>query len=97
MSSEVAILLSAFEFYKWHPHIINIKVSDEWSYEHLKLRGREDDKDDKSIHERIAWFHGNVAPAIEILRKGENLTIHDIDGEHSIEEVHENICKSLNL
>jgi len=97
MPAEVAILLSAFSFYNWHPHIINIKVSDQWSHDKLKLRGREDDKDDKSVNERIAWFHENVAPAIELLRKGENLTIHDIDGEHSIEEVHESICKALNL
>lgn len=97
MSEEVAILLSAFSFYNWHPHIINIKVTDEWSKERLKLRGREDDKSDESVEERIAWFHKNVAPAIELLRKGDNLTIHDIDGEHTIEEVHEEICKALNL
>jgi adenylate kinase family enzyme len=97
MGAEVSILLSAFEFYNWHPHVLNIKVSDDWSFKHLKLRGREDDIDDKSVKERISWFHENVAPAIELLRQGKNLTVHDIDGEHTIEEVHESICKALNL
>ena len=97
VASEVPLLISAFEYYGWRPHVINIKVSDQWSFEHLKLRGRADDLDDAGIKERIEWFHTSVTPALDILKKADNVLFHEIDGEHTIEEVHEEICRALNL
>lgn len=97
ISEEVPALCSAFEFFDWNPHIINIEVSDEWSYERLKARGREDDKNEADIWGRIQWFHESVLPAIELLKKSPRVIYHSVFGEQTIEEVHRDICVALGL
>ena len=94
---EVPELVSAFEFLDWHPHIIEINVSDEWSYERLKARGRDDDKEDSDIWGRIQWFHESVVPAIELLKESPRVLYHRVSGEQTIEAVHKDICILLGL
>lgn len=97
ISSEVPLLLSAIEFYNLKAHVINLSVSDEWAHEHIKQRGRTDDTVDEEVWERIQWFHESVAPAIELLRQNPLITMHDIQGEQSIEAVHKSICEAIQL
>lgn len=96
--TEVPLLLSAIKFYGWKAHVINLSVSDEWAYDHIKIRGRVDDKvPDEDIWSRIRWFHTSVQPAIDMLRENPLIETHDIYGEQSIEEVHNDICYSIGL
>lgn len=95
---EVPLLLSAIKFYGWKAHVINLSVSDEWAYDHIKIRGRVDDMvPDEDIWSRIRWFHTSVQPAIDLLRESPIITTHDIYGEQTIEEVHNDICYAIGL
>lgn len=94
---EVPLLLSAIEFYGWEAHVINLIVSDEWSYEHIKSRGRADDAVEEEVWGRIQWFHQSVEPAIVMLRESPVITMHDVHGEQTIEAVHNDICEVLGL
>ncbi|MBP6857875.1 MAG: nucleoside monophosphate kinase [Candidatus Pacebacteria bacterium] len=94
---EVPALCSTFDFFDWHPHVINIDVSDEWSYDRLKARGREDDKDENDVWGRIQWFHESVIPAIELLKQSPRVVYHSVSGEQTIECVHRDICEELGL
>ncbi len=97
ITDEVPALISVFEFLGWEPHLIHIEVSDEWSYERLKNRGRFDDKEDSDIWGRIQWFHASVVPAIELLKQCPRVKVHNIQGEQTIEEVHRDICREVGL
>ncbi len=97
IADEVPALLSAFEFLEWHPHVFMLDVSDEWSYDRLKGRGRADDQDDHDIWGRIQWFHESVVPAIDMLKQSPIVQVHYIKGEQSIEDVHKDICRELEL
>lgn len=97
VSEEVPALCSAFDFFDWYPHIIDIQVGDEWSYDRLKARGREDDKDEQDIWGRIQWFHESVVPAILLLKESPRVIYHSIQGEQTIDQVHKDICHELGL
>lgn len=97
MAVEIPALLSALEFYDWYPHVFFIQVGDEWAFEHLMKRGRPDDKDSHDVWNRIQWFHESVIPAIDILKASERVTFHLIQGEQSIQAVHEDICAALDI
>jgi adenylate kinase family enzyme len=94
---EVPILLSASKFYKWNLHVIYIKVSDEWANERLVGRGRADDVEDSVRSERLQWFHGNVLPAIEMLKASPEVTFIEINGEQTVPEVQREVCAKLGL
>lgn len=94
---EVPALLSAFEFYDWHPHVFYIQVGDEWAYDRLVNRGRPDDKDSHDVWNRIQWFHESVIPAIELLKASDRVEFHLIHGEQTIEAVHQDICAALDI
>lgn len=97
-NTEVPLLLSAIKFYGWKAHVINLSVSDEWAYDHIKIRGRVDDLvSDEEIWSRIRWFHTSVQPAIEMLRGNQSIKVHDIFGEQTIDEVHNDICYALGI
>lgn len=97
VSSEVPLLLSACLFYGWETHVINIQVSDEWAHDRITARGRADDKVEAEVWGRIEWFHQCVTPAIELLRQDEHAIFHDIQGEQSIEAVHNDIAAAIGL
>lgn len=96
VAEEVPELCSTFEFFDWYPHVFYIVVSDEWSYDRLKARGRADDNE-TDIWGRIEWFHTSVVPAIELLKQSDRVTFHSIAGEQTIECVHKDICHELGL
>jgi adenylate kinase family enzyme len=95
--SEVPILLSAAEFYGWHPHVVFLKVSDEWASEKMKNRGRPDDRNEQEVWGRIQWYHETVLPTVELLEQSSVVTFHTIEGEQTIEAVHADICRELGL
>jgi adenylate kinase len=95
--AESPILSGALNFYQRLPaDIIMINVSEEWSRERLLARGRHDDNEEL-IANRLIEYEKNIVPAIEYFRNNSDYRLVDIDGEHTIVEVHENIIKSLEL
>lgn len=94
---EVTALDTALSFYdRRDAHVIALDVSKEWSIARLKERGRADDKE-MEIESRLSWYEKEVIPAINFFRERDGYTVHDINGEQTIEEVHEDILKALNL
>lgn len=92
---EASILTSAFKFYGIkNPHIVYLNTSRQFSYDLMKARGRKDDTDEY-INSRLDWFEKEVMPVIEHFRTDPYYTFLDINGERSIEEVHQDILKQL--
>lgn len=96
VAEEVPILLSAAKFYGWETTVVYIEVSDAWANERLLGRGRPDDTVDHERMARLQWFHDNVMPAVELLKSSPNVTFHTVNGERSIEEIHEEIIEKIN-
>jgi len=94
---EAPVLDGALDFFnRKDRYIILINTSVDWSAQRLMERGRVDDKEEE-IRKRLTWFDENVVPAVEYYRKSPKYTFLDIDGEQSIEKVHEDICKGADL
>jgi adenylate kinase len=92
---EVPILDSALSFYGMeNPYLFHINVSRERAFEMLKGRGRPDDTDD-SINERLDWFEENVQNAMNAFRDLPRYNFIDINGEQTIEEVHQEILSAI--
>lgn len=93
--AEAALLTTAFEFYKREkPTIIYIDVSRKWSEERLLARGRQDDKTAEKIHRRLDWFDHDTQPAVEYFRDNPFYNFIDVNGEQTIEEVHQEIVRA---
>lgn len=94
---EAKILDSAIKFYeRKNPIIVSIKVSDEWATKLLKGRGRSDDNDEE-IKKRLSWYGENVVPAIEYFKNDPYYKFISINGEQTIEEVHQEIMEKVGL
>lgn len=89
----------AFKFFaRIQPKVIYIKVSPEWSATRMSERAaKEGRKDDSAegIKRRLAWFERDVLPAVEYYRRDRNYDFFEIDGERSIEDVHEDIMAKV--
>lgn len=92
---EAMVLESAFTFYKREkPFVIHLDVSEAWSRERLAGRGRMDDVNEDEVAKRLAWFETDVKPAIEWYRdEAQGYNFLEINGERTIDEIHEDIVK----
>jgi len=93
---EARILVEALQFYGREVEVVNINVSREWATKKLLGRGRKDDNEE-DIHARLDWYETDVAPALEHLRLSEGVTVHDINGEQTIEEEWNDVKEALGL
>ena len=95
---EAPVLDGALKFYgkDKNPDVVILNVSRETAIKYLMKRGRYDDNED-DINERLDWFEENVIPTLDFFKNNLNYNIHEIDGEKSIEEVHEQLIKSLGI
>lgn len=89
----------AMKFFKRRqPIVIYLKVHREWSFNHLMARadkeGRQDDKEE-SINRRLDWFDHDVLPAINHYRRDRDYDFIEVNGERSIEEVHQEIIAKV--
>lgn len=76
--------------------VIYIKVSDEEALQRLSIRndGREDEAP-PALKKRIELFHKFTEPVLDYYRhKG---VLHEIEGERPIEDIHKDICNSLDI
>lgn len=94
---EAEILDLAIKFYKReNPMVVSIEVSPEWATQRLRERGRSDDNTEE-IKKRLAWYEENVVPTINHFRNNPYYKFITVNGERSIEEVHQEILdKTLN-
>lgn len=79
---------------KKQTHVLYLHVSLEEAKRRLLLRARADDNE-SAIEGRMAFFRDSVMPVIFYYRDAERLI--EINGEQSVEKVHENIAKALKL
>ncbi len=94
---EAGALDSIINFYDLEkPFVININISKEESIKRLLGRGRIDDNKE-DIEKRLLWYETDVLQAIGYYK--DNLDYHflQINGEHSIEEIHKDIISEINL
>ena len=93
---EAPVLHSALDFYGMLPRtfVIFINTSREWSKDRLLERGRADDHE-AEIEKRLDWFDTDAVPAMEYFKNIGDVTFLDIDGEASIEEVHERVLAGV--
>jgi adenylate kinase len=75
---------------------IYIEISKEESLKRNLLRGRSDDTEE-GLSKRYDEYVANVLPTIDYMEKQKGYTFHKVNGEHSIEEVHQSIISSLKL
>jgi adenylate kinase len=76
--------------------IVYIELSKEEAVKRMKLRGRSDDTD-LGIANRFDEYVNNVIPSMNYYNDKKGYTIYKIDGEQSIEEVHQEIIRTLGL
>lgn len=89
--------LNAMKFYnRENVHVINIELSKEEAIKRMKLRGRSDDTDE-GIAKRIEVYEKDVIPSMNYFKGKPGYTIHTINGDQTIENVFNDIVKSLNL
>lgn len=98
---EFEILSQMVGFYGQHADMIYLKLSDEECRRRIEERqkneGREETGSVEAINNKLKFFHEKVLPAIELAKKDENFTVHEIDGTGTREEVFERAKKALNL
>ncbi len=88
--------IDAVEFYKRdNIEVVYIEITKEEAIKRMKLRGRSDDTEE-GINRRFWEYENNVIPAMNTLKE-KGYTLHTINGEQSVEAVHEDIKKALAL
>ena len=92
---EAPVLTSALKFYGFkNPCVIFLGLTEKVAYERMKGRQRKDDTDEY-INSRLAWFQKEVIPAMNYLKNNSYYTFLDINGEQSIEDVHNEIISKI--
>jgi len=76
-------------------HIISLELSEAESIKRLLARGRNDDTE-PAIRQRLSWHKAEVEPQLEFL-KSRGRTIHRINGDQSVEMVHQDIMQAMKL
>jgi adenylate kinase len=82
--SEAMVLDTLFPFYEAEPVVIYIDVSREWATEKLLGRARHDDTND-GISSRLDLFESDIVPIV------------DINGEQSVQDVHRDLMKAIEI
>ncbi len=94
---EAPIFDAALQFLdRGRPTVILLDAHHEEVTKRLLKRGRYDDKHDK-IAERLAAFEKSAMPAINHFKKSPNVQFVTVDGNQSIEKVHEDVLKAIGI
>ena len=93
MLKEAYYIEEAVRFYNFKKvRAILLNVSKEWATKRLLERKRNDDNK-KAIKTRLDYYEKDVMPVVEYFKSKGQLI--DINGEQTIEKVHEDIIKKL--
>ena len=94
---EAEAMDSMFSFFKLNnPTVIYLNVPLEESVRRLLARKRYDDTEE-DIRKRLSWYETDVKPALDHFRNRNDVTVLDIDGNRSIEDIHDDIVKKVGL
>ena len=94
---EAEAMDSMFSFFNLEkPWIIYLDVHKEESVKRLMLRKRADDTEE-DIRKRLSWYEADVVPALNHFRNRKDVTVLDIDGNRSIEDIHADIIAKVGL
>lgn len=92
---EAGILHSAITFLGYtRPIVIYLDVSESVSKEHLKGRGRADDKEEE-VKKRMEWFETDVLPTLEVYRNDPRYRLLHINGNQTIDEVYKELIEKF--
>lgn len=95
MLSEAKMLDEAFDFYKRkNVKPVFIETSDGWSTKRLLGRKRIDDTEEVIKH-RLNFFDKEVMPVIDYYEKESRHKLIRVNGEQSVEEVHQEILEKV--
>lgn len=95
--NEAVLLDSALSFFqRKNTYVLDINISPEWAENVLKTRGRADD-DSEDIKHKMEWFELNTIPAINHFKNNSSYTFIEINGEQTVEQVHNDILKALKI
>ena len=90
--NQTAMVDSMLRFYDRTPYtVVHIHLSKESAVERLLVRGRKDDTRE-NIEKRIGWSQEHIDSVLGEFDKFD-CAIHNIDGEPSVEEIHEAVKK----
>lgn len=85
------------KFYKRkNVKVVYLELSKEEAIKRMKLRARPDDTDD-GIAKRFDEYIKNVVPSMNYFKGKEGYQIFTINGEQTIEKVHEDIINAINI
>ncbi|MEK7552945.1 MAG: nucleoside monophosphate kinase [Patescibacteria group bacterium] len=91
---EAEALDTALNFYRYpKPLVILLDVSVERAKERLLSRQRHDDSE-QGIAKRLAWYESDVVPAIKYYENRPNYRLVRIDGNQTVETIHDEIVKN---
>jgi adenylate kinase family enzyme len=95
---EVEPLHSAIQFFGYgKPTVIHLNVSETWAMDKLASRGREDDSQKEEQEKKMQWFNEDVLPCLDAYSRDSRYSFIHVNGEQTIEEVHNEILEKLNL
>ncbi len=95
--TQVEVVDTTMAFYgRQNPTVVHINISDEIGIERLLKRGRSDDTEE-TIRRRLAWSREEWGKILARLEKNPMYTIVEINGDQSIEAVHQEILSQLKL
>lgn len=95
--NEARVLESAFAFYsRDNVIIVNLETPEETVRARMQGRARADDTQ-ASIEARLAWYRTETLPVLAYYRERRHTTVIDCNGTGSIEGVHAEIVKKLEL
>tara|TARA_B100000508_G_scaffold24306_2_gene17431 strand:+ start:1769 stop:2365 length:597 start_codon:yes stop_codon:yes gene_type:complete len=76
--------------------VINLDTPEEVVRERMQSRARDDDTPE-SIETRLRWYREDTLPVLDFYRERANTVVHDLDGTDTIDGVHTQILKALDL
>jgi len=94
---EAGVLHSMFGFYGiGKPFVINIDITPAEAMKRLLLRKRLDDSEE-DIKRRLDWYESDVTQTVDFYRDNPSYNYIQVEGERSIEAVHEEVVKRIGL
>jgi adenylate kinase family enzyme len=96
--TEAPVVDSALKFYgREDCKVLHINVSREEAKNRLMSRGRPDDTEEAKIQRRLDWYDRDVLDVMDYFNEKKGYEFFDINGEQSVEGVHNDINDVLGL
>ena len=93
--AQLAVLQEVLEFFgRQQLDVVYLNTPDQIVQARMEARGRSDDTP-ASIAARLQTYHQETAPLLARFTSAPNITVHDISGAATINEVHDSILNAL--